>query len=54
LLPLVKLPEQLHEWPGVELIKGEPASFVLPGLVELVVKPPGHLRMFVDEIDVGP
>ena len=47
------LPEQLNERPRVELIEREPAAFVLPGLVELVINPTRHLGKFIDEIDVG-
>jgi hypothetical protein len=42
------LPQELNERPGIELIEREPAAFILPGLVELVINPTRHLGHFVD------
>src|SRR5262249_18983433 len=46
------LRQQLYEGSSVELIEREPAAFVLPGLVELVIKPTRRLGKFIDEIDI--
>src|SRR6185295_12843304 len=47
------LAQEFHKRTCVELVECKAPAFVLPGLVELVVKPARHLRHFVDEIDVG-
>src|SRR6185369_301580 len=47
------LAQHFDERTRVELIECKTTALVLPGLVELVVKPARHLRHFVDEIDVG-
>jgi hypothetical protein len=42
------LAKQFYERARVQFVERETASFVLPRLVELVVKPAGHFRHFVD------
>src|SRR5258705_4108831 len=45
--------QQFDERARVEFVEREPATFVLPRLVELVINPAGYFRQFVDGFNVS-
>ena len=49
LIPL----DHFDEGARIELVECKAAAFVLPGLVELIVKPPHHIRHVIHHIYVG-
>ena len=45
--------EELDEGTGVKPVECESASFVLPRLVQVIIKPAQHVRRVVDQVEVG-